>query len=45
MPFGDKNAPAFFARLMAGIKDGLQWNGIAVDLDDIIIRGGNFQEY
>ena len=44
MPFGVKNAPAVFARLMADIMQGLQWNGIAVYLDDIIIGGKNFQE-
>ena len=45
MPFGVKNAPAVFARLMADIMQGLQWNGIAVYLDDIIIGGKNFQEH
>ena len=45
MPFGVKNAPAVFARLMADIMQGLQWNGIAVYLDDIIISGKNFQEH
>ena len=45
MPFGIKNAPAVFARLMADIMQGLQWNGIAVYLDDIIIGGKNFQEH
>ena len=44
MPFGVKNAPAVFARLMADIMNGLQWNGIAVYLDDIIIGGRNFRE-
>ena len=41
MPFGVKNAPAVFARLMADIMNGLQWNGIAIYLDDIIIGGKN----
>ena len=45
MPFGVKNAPAVLARLMADIMQELQWNGIAVDLDDIIIGGKNFQEH
>ncbi len=45
MPFGVKNAPAVFARLMADIMQGLQWNGIAVYLDDIIIGGKNFLEH
>ena len=45
MPFGVKNAPAVFARLMSDIMKGLQWNGIAVYLDDIIIGGRNFREH
>lgn len=45
MPFAVKNAPAVFAWLMADIMQGLQWNGIAVHLDDIIIGGRNFQEH
>ena len=45
MPFGVKNAPAVFVRLMADIMNGLQWNGIAVYLDDIIIGGRNFREH
>ena len=45
MPFGVKNAPAVFARLMADILNGLQWNGIAVYLDDIIIGGKTFREH
>ena len=30
---------------MADIMNGLQWNGIAVYLDDISIGGKNFQEH
>ena len=30
---------------MADIMQGLQWNGIAVYLDDIIIGGKNFLEH
>ena len=45
MPFGVKNAPTVFARLMADIMNGLQRNRIAVYLDDIIIGGKNFQEH
>ena len=45
MPFGVKNAPAVFARLMADILNGLQWNGIAIYLDDIIIGGKKFREH
>ena len=42
MPFGVKNAPPIFARVMADIMQGLQRNGIAVYLNDIIIGGKNF---
>ena len=45
IPFGVKNAPAVFLRLMADIMNGLQWNGIAVYLDDIIIGGKTFREH
>ena len=45
MSFGVKNASAVFARLMADVMNGLQWNGIAVYLDDIIIGGRNFREH
>ena len=45
MPFGVKNAPAVFARLMTDIMRGLLWNGVAVYLDDIIIGGRNFREH
>lgn len=45
MPFGVKNVPAVFARVMADIMNRLQWNGIAVYLDDIIIGGRNFREH
>ena len=44
-PLVSKNAPAVFARLMADIMNGLQRNGIAVYLDDIIIGGRNFREH
>ncbi|KAK3738177.1 hypothetical protein QZH41_007177 [Actinostola sp. cb2023] len=37
MPFGVKNAPAVFSRLMADVMRGLTWNGVAIYLDDIII--------
>lgn len=45
MPFGVKNVPAVFARLMAGVTQDLQWNSIAVYLDDTTIGGTNFQEH
>ena len=45
MPFGVKNAPAVFARLVADIMNGLQWSEIALNQDDIIIGSNNFQEH
>ncbi|KAK3752012.1 hypothetical protein QZH41_013324 [Actinostola sp. cb2023] len=45
MPFGVKNAPAVFSRLMADVMRGLTWNGVAIYLDDIIIGGASFDEH
>lgn len=44
MCFGVKNAASVFAPLMADITKGLQWNGIAVYLDNIV-GGKNFREH
>ncbi|KAK3736097.1 hypothetical protein QZH41_003541 [Actinostola sp. cb2023] len=45
MPFGVKNAPAVFSRLMADVMRDLTWNGVAIYLDDIIIGGASFDEH
>ncbi|KXJ09791.1 Retrovirus-related Pol polyprotein from transposon 17.6 [Exaiptasia diaphana] len=45
MPFGVKNAPVVFSRLMSDVMRGLSWNGIAIYLDDIIIGGASFEEH
>ena len=45
MPFGVKNAPAVFSRLMSDVMRGLAWNGVAIYLDDLIIGGRNFEEH
>ena len=37
MPFGLKNAPATFQRLMDTVFSGLKWNGLLVYMDDIVI--------
>ena len=37
MPFGLRNAPATFQRLMDVIFSGLKWQGLLVYLDDIIV--------
>jgi hypothetical protein len=43
MPFGVKNAPAVFSRLMSDVMRGLAWNGVAIYLDVLIISGRNFE--
>ena len=45
MPFGVKNSPSVFGRLMTDIMQGLLCDGVAVYLDDITIEGSNFQEH
>ena len=45
MPFGVKNAPAVFSRLMADVMRGLAWSGVTIYLDDIIIGGISFEEH
>ena len=45
MPFGLKNAPATFQRLMDTVLSGLKWKGLLVYMDDIIIYSATPQEY
>lgn len=45
MPFGLKNAPATFQRLMNTILTGLQGNELFVYLDDIVIYAKSLQEH
>lgn len=45
MPFGLKNAPATFQRMMNRFKNGLTHISILVYLDDIIIRSETFDQH
>ena len=45
MPFGLKNAPATFQRLMDTVLSGLKWKGLLVYMDDIIIYSATPQEH
>jgi len=45
MPFGLKNAPAIFQRLMDNILMGLQGNELFVYMDDIVIYARSLQEH
>ena len=45
MPFGLKNAPATFSRLMASVLRGVIWKICLVFLDDIIIYSESFTEH
>ena len=45
MPFGLRNAPATFQRLMDFVLAGLQWSSCLVYLDDVIIMGRTFDDH
>ena len=42
MPFGLKNAPAHFSRVMDLVLSGLSWQSCRVFIDDIIVFSNNF---
>src|SRR6266481_663998 len=42
LPFGLRNAPAFFVMIMNKVLHGLLWNGVLVYLDDIVIYSDTF---
>ena len=45
MPFGLRNAPATFQRLMDVVFSGLKWQGLLVYLDDIIVYSADAQSH
>lgn len=45
MPFGLRNAPATFERLMESVLFGLLWQTCLVYLDDIIVFSDTFESY
>lgn len=45
MPFGICNAPATFERLIVLVLLGLTWKTCLLYLDDVIIKGCNFEEH
>jgi len=45
MPFGVKNAPATFQRLMDSVLTGLQSNELFVYLDDIVVYARLFDKH
>lgn len=44
MPFGLKNAPATFQRMMEEVVGDLHWEGVLVYLDDVLIHGETVAE-
>ena len=45
MPFGSKNAPSTFQRLMDKILRGLTWKQCLVYIDDILVFANTFEEH
>lgn len=44
MPFGLKNAPATFQRVMEAVLGSLHWDGVLVYLDDILVHASSFEK-
>jgi hypothetical protein len=45
MPMGLCNAPSSWQRLMDLLMTGLNWHGVLVYLDDLLVFGRNFEEH
>jgi hypothetical protein len=45
MPFGICNAPSSWQRLMGLLMTGLNWHGVLIYLDDLLVFGKNFDEH
>ena len=45
MPFGLKNSPSSFMRLMSRVLQGLTWRNCLIYLDDIIIFSSSFDQH
>ena len=45
LPFGVKNAPSHFSRVMMAVLGGLIGSSVLVYLDDLIVLGRNYQEH
>ena len=45
MPFGVKNGPAHFQRLMDYVIAGLKYKSCVVYIDDLLVIGSNFEEH
>ena len=45
MPFGLKNAPATFQRMMDVVLSGLKWKGLMVYMDDIVLYSKTAEEH
>jgi hypothetical protein len=45
MPFGLCNAPSSWQRLMDLLMTGLNWHGVLIYLDDLLVFGKDFDEH
>ena len=45
MPFGLRNAPATFQRMMDVVFSGMKWNGLMVYMDDIVVYSSTAEKH